>query len=120
MKKLSDYKDDEAFELWANMLEPISIIFKDKEFINSLRNRKAPLLIAKELIKAHSKEVKEVLLMIDDTPIDALNIITRLVNLLSEIGQNKDVSSFFGFAAQAKPVNVSSGSAMENIEDDVK
>ena len=31
MKRLSDYKNEDAIELWANMLDPILNIFQDNE-----------------------------------------------------------------------------------------
>ena len=63
-----------------------------------------------------SKEAVEILLRIDNTPIDGLNIIIRLVNLIADIGQNEEISGFFGYAEQDQKAKGSSGSPTENIK----
>ena len=66
------------------------------------------------------EEATNILLRIDPTPINGLNIIIRLIDVIKDIEQNEDLKSFFGFAEQAKEANKSSGLPMENIEDDGK
>lgn len=116
MKKLTDYTGDEAIELWADLLEPLTIILSDKKVVNSIQSGQAKMLIAKEILKAHSKEAKEILLRIDPAPIDGLNIVLRLVAVITDIGKSEEVKSFFAYAAQAKMDDESTGSPMENIK----
>ena len=116
MKKLSDYKGDEAIELWADLLEPLTDILGDKQIANVVRSGKPKLLIAKEVLKLHKKAAVDILTRIDDTPLDGLNIVIRLMELISEIGQNEEIKSFFGYAEQVKEVEESSTSVMENTE----
>lgn len=116
MKTLSDYKGEEAIELWADLIDPLSAILTDKEFTASLRG-KAPLTMAKEILKNYSKEASEILLRIDPEPIDGMNILLRLVALLADIGQNKEVMVFFGSAVAEQLESESSGSVTENTED---
>lgn len=116
MKRLSDYTGDEAIELWADLIDPISIILSDKKIAGVVKSGKPKIQIAKEILKDHKKEATEILLRIDPSPINGLNIILRLVNLLAEIGENEDIKSFFGFAEQAKTSAESSGCATENTE----
>lgn len=118
MKKLSDYKDEEAIELWADLIDPIVSMF-DKTLIANMKG-KPPLIIAKEMVKTHPKEVSEILLRIDPTPIDGMNVVMRLVTLLSDIGNNEEMTSFFGFALQGQSESEFSGSATENTGDGVK
>lgn len=116
MKKLSDYKGDEAIELWADLLEPLTKILGDKKIQNVIQSGKPKLLIAKEILKAHKKEATEILLRVDPEPIDGLNIIVRLVAVLADIGENEEIKTFFGFAEQEQTDTESGGSVTENIE----
>lgn len=116
MKKLSDYEGEEAIELWADLLEPLNAIIGDKRVENVIRSGKSRMIIAKEILKAHPEEAKEILLRIDPTPIDGLNIILRLVALLADIGKNDEIKSFFGFAEQGQTDSESVGSPTESTE----
>lgn len=116
MKKLSDYKGEEAIELWADLIDPLTTILSDKEFTSGLKG-KATLKMASEILKKYSHEAMEILTRIDPEPIDGMNMLLRLVALLADIGANKEVIAFFGSAEQEKEGSESSGSAMENTED---
>jgi len=117
MKKLSDYQGDDAIELWADLLDPITNIFSDKELEKVFKaHRNNKIYIAKELLKSHKADVVQMLLRIDPEPINGLNIITRLVGILTEIGENEEAKSFFGFAEKVKTDSESFGSATENTE----
>ena len=113
MKRLSDYVGDEAIELWADLLDPLSVILSDDNVKKSVAT-KTRIEIAKDLLKTHSDEVTQILLRIDPSPIDGLTVVLRLVNLLAEIGSNPEISSFFGFAGQAAMNTESFGSATES------
>lgn len=116
MKKLSDYVGEEAIDLWLDLLDPLSVIATDKEIKDITRSGKPKILIAKMILKAHRKEAIEIMQRIDPAPINGLNIIARLVAIISEIGENEEIKSFFGYAEQAKTENGSSISLMENTE----
>lgn len=116
MKKLSDYKGDEAIELWADLLEPLTIILGDTKLQEMIKSGKPKMMIAKEILKAHQKEAAEILLRIDPEPINGLNIILRLIAVLSDIGENEEIKGFFGYAEQASDSSESSGSVTENTE----
>lgn len=116
MKRLSDYKGEEAIELWADLLDPLTEILTDEELQKETRAGKPKIVLAKIILKNHAKEAEQLLLRVDPTPIDALNIVLRLVGLINEIGQHEDIKSFFGYAAQAKMEEESSGSVTENTE----
>lgn len=116
MKKLSDYNGDEAIELWADLLDPLTIILTDENVRNVIRSKKSKIEIAKTLLKNHKSEVITIMLRIDSTPIDGLNIVTRLIALLSDIGSNEEIKSFFGYAEEVKTDSESSGLHMVNTE----
>lgn len=118
MKRLSDYKGEEAIELWGDLLEPLTKIISDKEIANTIKSGKPKILIAKTILANHKKEATEILLRIDPTPIDGLNIVLRLGSIISEIGESDELKTFFGFAEQAN--NESSGSVTVNTEEEEK
>lgn len=96
MKKLGDYKDEEAIDLWARLIEPISTIMSDKEVEKIFKN--PDISIAQKaagILTGHTKEVQKILLTIDDTPIDGINLVIRLIDILKEIEENEDLKVFF-------------------------
>lgn len=120
MKKLSDYKGDEAIDLWADLLEPLTRILGDDEIRKVIQSGESKMSIAKTVLKLHKDDAVEIMLRVDPEPIDGLNIILRLVALLADIGQNDEIKSFFGFAEQAQTEPESSGSVTESIEAEEK
>lgn len=116
MKKLSDYKGNEAIELWMDLLDPLTSIFTDDEFKKVVVKGKNKLIIARTLLKNHKSDVVEIMTRIDPEPLDGLNIITRLIALITEIGENEEIKSFFGYAEEVKMEEESSGLHMVNIE----
>lgn len=117
MRKLSDFKDEEAIELWADLLDPLTVIFGDEGFAKLSKQKKPILEQAKYILKNHKKEAIEILTRIDpDEPIDAISVITRTLAIFSEIGQRKELGSFFGSAEQATPENGPSGSRTASTE----
>lgn len=115
MKTLSDYKGEEAIELWGDLLELLVPIFQDKE-IASVASGGNKFTMAKAILARHKKEAEQILLRIDPTPIDGLNIVIRLVRIITEIGKDDYVKSFFGFAEQGQTEQESIGSPTESTE----
>lgn len=116
MKKLSDYTGDEAVELWADLLDPMSRILGDPEVKEIVRSGKPPLMIAKMIIKLHATEAKEIMMLIDPTPVDGLNFAPRFVSVVLEFMNNEEFKHFFVSAGQAMMDAESSGSATESTE----
>ena len=113
MKRLSDYTDEEAIDLWADLLEPITTILKDPE-VQSLKEE-APIDIAKGMIALHKSEVTEILLRIDPTPITGLNLIVRVIDIIMEIEESPEIMGFFDSSSPSEPKK-SSGSATANTK----
>lgn len=116
MKKLSDYQGEDAIELWADLLEPLSNILTNPKIVATVKSGEKPLIIAKDILSECKKDALQIMLRIDPTPIDGFNIIVRLVELINEVGKREDIKSFFGYAEQAKADSEPSGSAMESTE----
>jgi C-terminal processing protease CtpA/Prc len=114
MKKLSDYKNDAAIDLWADLIDPLSAILTDNKVREAIQSGKSKMDIAKEILKGHKKESVKIMLRIDDTPIDGLNLVLRLVDIIADIGSNEEIKGFFGYAGQAQTESESSGSHTAN------
>lgn len=91
MAKFSDYKNEDAIELIADIMEPLSVVFTDEEIKNEKNRMKA---IAKALRK-YKKEVVEILARIDNVPVENFecNALTLPARLL-EIMNDKDIQDF--------------------------
>lgn len=114
MKRLSDYKGDDSLKLWADILEDVSTIMEDEKVQAAWLNK--PIIgIASTIMSTHPKEIKSILLRIDKSPLDGLNIIKRLVVLLNEVQEDPELEAFFGLQSQSEIVE-SSGSATENTK----
>ena len=118
MKKLSDYKDEEALDLWADLFDSIVAITSDEE-VKKLKG-KPPIEIAKGILKLHRSEVVAILLRIDPAPIDGLNIVIRFLDVLMEVESSPEISAFLGLSEPETMSDGSSGSATENIKGDAK
>lgn len=121
MKKLSDYQGDEAIELWGKLMTPIIHIMNSggvADIIRSQKGKKDSMLSAVgEIIAYHKKDIVDILLLIDDTPINALNLIPRFLNLISELFADPDIRNFFGVSEDEMMQFQSFGSVMENTEE---
>lgn len=117
MKKLSDYKGEEAIEVWGDLLDPTIKILADPVVAKAMRTGKAPLEIAKEVLKNHKNEAKEIVLRVDPTPIDGINFPARIASIVMDFLNNDAMKDFFASAGQAKMEEEPTGSATENIED---
>ena len=115
MKKLSDYKGEDAIELWADLLEPLSSIISDEKVAGLMKPGNPAILLAKQILKSKKKEASEILLRIDPEPLTGLNIIARLVGIINEMEEDEDIRNFFTSPGQTI-TKESSGSAMENTE----
>jgi hypothetical protein len=83
--KLSDYKNEEAIEVIADIMMPLSVIFTDEEIKKEKNRMKA---IAKAL-KKYKKEVIQILARIDGVPVDkyecnAITLPIKVVEVLNE------------------------------------
>lgn len=93
-KKLSEYKNEEAAEILADILEPASEIFSDKKFTESLQ--KSPISAAKIALREHSKEVIDVLAIFDRVPrteykVNPMEILSKFIKILND----KDLMGVF-------------------------
>lgn len=119
--KLSDYKGEEALEVLADIIEPLSIIITDEE-IQKMASKKdaAPIKYIKPMLKNHKREVIEVLARLENKPVEEyekeMNLFTLPSAILSLIN-DPEVKNLFRSQGQTQVTSLaSSGSATENTE----
>jgi hypothetical protein len=120
MKRLSDFKDEEAIDLWADLLDPIVAITSDPKIAEIKRSGAPVIKIAKEILLLHKAEAVEILLRIDPTPITGLNLVARVVDILLELESSPELQGFLGLSEPETKNEGSSGSVTGNIKEGAK
>lgn len=115
--KLSEFENEKALDVLADLLDPLSVILTDDK-IKEMSNAKASKLkIAQVLIKSHKKEVIQMLAILDDVPVEEYKVnLFTLPKKVLEILNDSAIQDLFSSQGQEKTAT-SSGSAMENTED---
>ena len=128
MKKLSDFKGEDAIEIFAEIVEPISLIVADPE-VQKLRDetkgkdKKVPVgRYVSIALKNHKREVIQILATLNEMPIDEFesklngaNLPILLVSLIND----PEIMSLFTSQGQTRESSLPhSGSAMESTEVD--
>lgn len=116
MKKLSEYKNEEAIELLADIMEPVSEILADDEVKNTYRSGANKIALVKVILKHHSKQVVDILAILDGIPREEYkcNVVTLPIKLI-EIFNDEELTSFFESQSQILGEELS-GSVTENTE----
>lgn len=118
--KLSEIKNEQALDMLAELLVPVTEILADKEIKKKWKLGAKKNEIASIAIKKHKTEVLNVLAILDGVPIDEYecNILTLPVKVL-EILNDKDLTSFFASAVQMKDEGLS-GDVTESTQEEDK
>ena len=51
MKRLSDYKDDEAIDVVGELLEPMGVILSDEDILKDMQSEKSTIICASKILK---------------------------------------------------------------------
>lgn len=116
--RLSDYKGEEALDVLADIIEPLTIILTDKEIQDLSKEKAAPIKYVKPALKNHKSEVIGILARLENKPVEEFEkevTIFTLPKLVLEFINDSEVQSLFRSQGQVTPL-ASSGSAMENTE----
>ena len=116
MKKISEYIDEEALDLLAELIEPAAIIMADKAIAEAMKggNRMSAISTA---IKNHKPEVMRIMAVMDGVPVeeyhcDVFTLPMRVLDLLND----KALLSFFSSQAPETSQKTSSGPVMGTTE----
>lgn len=115
--KISEYRDEEALELLANISEPAIEIFADEQLADLIRQKKSGKAVS-WAIKNHKKEVMELLAALEGVPVEEYHCtIFSLPAKLIEILSDKELIAFF---SSTQGNQVFSGNVTENTEETEK
>lgn len=114
--KLSDFKDEAALDLLAEIIDPAAEIFSDTKIANILRNNGAPAEAVKIAIRNHKKSVIQIMAAMEGVPFEEYhcNVFSLPIKLL-EILNDKELVEFFTSQGQIMEEK-SSGSATVNTK----
>lgn len=114
--KISEYKGEEAIELIADILEPLTVILQNDEIRGIASKGAGNLELVRAILKHGKKEVLEILAIIDgENPETYQPNIFVLPKRLIELFSQPEMRELFISQAQKKD-DIHSGSATENIE----
>ena len=114
MAKLSDFKDEKALDVMADLLEPLAEILSDPALKSAYERKANKLKLVKLAIKNHKRAVIEILAILDDTPVEDyhVNLLTLPAKIL-EILNDEEFTQLF--TTQGQPIgSPNSGSATGN------
>ena len=112
--KLSEYRDEAALELLADISEPAIEIFADKQLIELIRARNTSKAIS-IAIKNHKKEVMAMLAALEGVPVEEYHCgVFTLPKKLLEILNDHELIAFFSDMQEIQNV---SGDVTENTEE---
>lgn len=113
MRKLSEIKGEDAFDVLAELLEPVSVIATDKEFVSLVREHDK-IGAVKVLLKNHKKEALCIMATLDgEDPKTYAPSIVRLPAMLLDLFNDPELISLF----QSQDTVTSSGSVTESTEE---
>ena len=119
--KLSDFKGEEALDVLADIIEPLTSILSDKEIQALSKKKNTPVIkFVKPAIKNHKKELIEVLARLNRQTVEEyekeLTLITLPMQVL-ELINDPEVQSLFHSQVESRITSLaSSSSATENTE----
>lgn len=116
MKRLADYKDEAAFDLLAELLEPFAKIFANEE-LKAIWSTKPKIEVAKFLFSNQKSECIQLIKAIDpEIEITPFSILKCVLDLVIDVQNDPVIKDFFTYAEQTTDVSGGSGSAMESTE----
>ena len=125
MKLLSDYKGEEALDVLADIIEPLSLILASEGVQEVYAKQKAgntvaPAEFIKPALKYNKAEVLVILARIEGIPVEQykqeVNFLTLPLQILSVINDPAIKSLFTSQSQTSSTSTASSGSAIVNTE----
>ncbi len=112
--KLSDYKNEEAIEVLADLIEPAAKIMSDKSVQKAFNAKKPIVLVIKEALISQKEAVVEFVAALHrSTPDEYSFTIPTLITDLMDTLNDPEIASLF----TPQDTVTSSGSVTENTEE---
>lgn len=113
--KITDYRNEDALDLLADILAPASSIIGDKTFQNKLQTE-TKLTLAMYVLKNHKRSIIEILARLEGKKVSEYNAnIVSMTKSLLEIMNDKELFDFFS-SQGPNMEDAPSGSVTENTE----
>lgn len=115
MRKLSEIRGEDALDVLADILEPVSRIFADETLVAHMKSGKK-LLAANNILRCHKQEILTILAVLNDVPPKEYKpSVIEIPLLVIQLLNDPDLMPLFQSAAPS----AFSGSAMESITETV-
>lgn len=94
--RISDFKDEDAIELLADLIEPAANILSDKAVQNAFNSDISKISMAKMILKDHKGDIMEILARLNGKEIGDYhcNPVSVLVDLMTVLN-DKELMDFF-------------------------
>lgn len=119
--KITDYKNEDAIDLLADIIEPVSKIFADAELKKAIKKKNFKKIDAVKIaLKNNKNSIIEILARLDGKTVEEYECtpVSILMSVL-EILNDKELLSFFQLQGQMME-QTSSGSVTENTKEKEK
>lgn len=112
--KLSNYKNEAALDLLADIIDPVSIIMQDQDFVKLARAKDTKKIqIIQFMLKQHKKEIVEIFAICDGVPVSEYQgTVLSMTKGLIELLNDEELIDFFTSQGLLKDI-LSSGPATE-------
>jgi CRISPR/Cas system-associated endonuclease Cas3-HD len=118
--RLSEIKGENAIDVLADMLDPLTEMLADPKVKEVARSKSPTLIKASKILKYQKKAVLEMLAVLNQTPVEEfkpslLELPIMLAELINDIKENKELISLFQSQGQMI-TDAPFGPATENIK----
>lgn len=99
--KIAEMDNEKALDAFADILEPMSVIFTDNELKRTSEDGGSYMKLIQIAIKKHKQEIIKILATLDGVPVEEYkcNVFTLPLKVLSLI-QDEELSQFFSLQSQ--------------------
>lgn len=103
MTNISDFKNGDAIDLIADIIEPITNIMRDENIKKNFMSEDKRVYAIKQALKSHKSDILEILARLDGVEVKDLNytpisLVTKCVQILSD----KELTDFFSYVAETE------------------
>lgn len=123
MKKISEFKDDEAMDVLVEILEPSANLISNERFKQAIRGDKEKKIKPNKLeavkiaITENRKDVVKIMAVLNETPVEEFHYtLLTLPTMVLQLFNDKDLIDFFQYRGEMD-LATHSGSAMETTEE---
>lgn len=97
MKKLSEFKGEQALEILADLIEPCSVIFTDEEVKKAWEEKSARVKLAKLILVKHKSECIDMLCALNEIEAEDFNFnAVEIITMLIQLFEDEELTAFFG------------------------